>query len=108
VIAARLNGEIVSDDLIFRTLAFFIIYLFLWIISTFLLMVTGLPLLESMGASAASMSCTGPGLGSVGPMGNYSGLTDFATWVLSFDMLVGRLELFTFLILFTPLFWKNK
>lgn len=108
VIAARLNGEIISEDLIFRTLAFFIIYLFLWIVSTFLLMITGIPLLESMGGAAASMACVGPGLGEVGPMGNYSGLTDFATWVLSFDMLVGRLELFTFLILFTPLFWKNK
>lgn len=108
VIAARLNGEIVSEELIFRTLAFFIIYLFIWVISTFLLMVTGLPLLESMGGAAASMSCTGPGLGSVGPVGNYSDLTDFATWVLSFDMLAGRLEIFSFLILFTPFFWKNK
>jgi trk system potassium uptake protein TrkH len=71
-------------------------------------MVTGLPLLESMGGAAASMSCTGPGLGSVGPVGNFSELTDFATWVLSFDMLAGRLEIFSFLILFTPFFWKNK
>jgi trk system potassium uptake protein TrkH len=47
-------------------------------------------------------------LGSVGPVGNYSALTDFAKWVLSFDMLAGRLELFSFLILFTPFFWKNK
>lgn len=108
VIAARLNGESVSEELIFRTLAFFIIYLFIWVLSTFLLMVTGLPFLDSMGAAAASMSCTGPGLGSVGPVGNYSHLTDFATWVLSFDMLAGRLEIFSFLILFTPFFWKNK
>lgn len=108
VISARLNGEIISEELIFRTLAFFIIYLFIWVVSTFLLMVTGLPLLESMGGAAASMSCTGPGLGSVGPVGNFSELTDFATWVLSFDMLAGRLELFSFLILFTPFFWKNK
>jgi trk system potassium uptake protein TrkH len=108
VIAARLNGEIVGDELIFRTLAFFIIYLFVYVISVFLLMLTGLPILESLGAAAASMSCTGPGLGAVGPVGNYSSLTDFATWVLSFDMLVGRLEIFSFLILFTPFFWKNK
>lgn len=108
VISARLNGEIVSEELIFRTLAFFIIYLFIWVVSTFLLMVTGLPFLESMGGAAASMSCTGPGLGAVGPAGNFSELTGFAKWVLSFDMLAGRLELFSFLILFTPFFWKNK
>ncbi|NJO68121.1 MAG: TrkH family potassium uptake protein [Bacteroidetes bacterium] len=108
VIAARLNGEIVNEELIFRTLAFFIIYLFIWVVSTFLLMFTGLPLLESMGGAAASMSCVGPGLGSVGPVGNFSALTDFAKWVLSFDMLAGRLEIFSFLILFTPFFWKNK
>jgi len=108
IIAARLNGEIINEEFIFRTLAFFIIYLFIWVLSTFLLMVTGLPLLESMGGAAASMSCTGPGLGAVGPVGTYYDLTDFAKWVLSFDMLVGRLEIFSFLILFTPFFWKNK
>lgn len=108
MIAARLNGEIIPEDLIFRTLAFFIIYLLLFVLSTVLLIMTGLPFLESMGGAAACMSSVGPGLGSVGPVGNYSELTDFAKWVLSFDMLAGRLELFSFLILFTPFFWKNK
>lgn len=108
VISVRLNGEIINEDLIFRTLAFFLIFLFIWVISTFLLMITGLPLLESMGGAAASMSCTGPGLGDVGPVGNYYHLHSFAKWVLSFDMLAGRLEIFSFLILFTPFFWKNK
>ena len=108
IIAARLNGEMISEELVFRTFVFVIIYLFIWVISTLLLMFTDLPLADSMGGVAACMAGCGPGLGSVGPVGNYYHLTDFAKWVLSFDMLVGRLEIFSFLILFTPFFWKNK
>jgi len=108
VIAVRLNGEIIHQDLIFRTLAFFIIYLLVWVVSTFLLMVSGLPLPDSMGAAASCMAGCGPGLGSVGPIGNYEHLTNLSKWILSFDMLAGRLELFSFLILFTPYFWKAK
>jgi trk system potassium uptake protein len=108
IIAVRLDGEIIADELIFRTLAFFLIYLLVWVISTFLLMTTGLPMPDSMGGAATCMAGCGPGLGSVGPIGNYYLLHPFAKWVLSFDMLAGRLELFSFLILFTPLFWKNK
>jgi trk system potassium uptake protein TrkH len=108
IIAARLNGEMISEELVFRTFVFVIIYLFIWVVSTLLLMVTNLPLADSMGGVAACMAGCGPGLGSVGPVGNYYHLTDFAKWVLSFDMLVGRLEIFSFLILFTPFFWKNK
>jgi len=108
VISVRLDGVIISEELIFRTLAFFLIYLLIWVVSTFLLMVTGLPLADSMGGAATCMAGCGPGLGSVGPVGNYYHLTDFAKWVLSFDMLAGRLELFSFLILFTPFFWRNK
>ncbi len=108
IIAARLNGEIINEELVFRTFVFFVIYLFIWVVSTFLLMVTGVPLTDSMGGAAACMAGCGPGLGSLGPAGNYSHLHDFAKWVLSFDMLAGRLELFSFLILFTPFYWKNK
>ena len=49
----------------------------------------------------------GPGLGEVGPASNYQGLTDFQTWVCTFAMLLGRLELFTLLIVFTPVFWRK-
>jgi trk system potassium uptake protein len=108
VIAIRLNGDLVREELIFRTLAFFVIYLLVWVISTFLLMVSGLPLTDSMGGTASCLAGCGPGLGSVGPLSNYAHLTDFAKMTLSFDMLAGRLEIFSFLILFTPFFWKNK
>jgi trk system potassium uptake protein TrkH len=108
IIAVRLNGEIINEELITRTFVFVIIYLLIWVVSTFLLMTTNLPLTDSMGGVAACMAGCGPGLGSVGPVGNYAHLHDFAKWVLSFDMLAGRLELFSFLILFTPFFWKNK
>lgn len=108
LVVARLNNEIIDEQLIFRTLAFFIIYLMIWIMSTFLLIVTGLPMLDSMGGAASCMAGCGPGLGSLGPVGNYAQITDFAKWILSFDMLAGRLELFSFLILFMPFFWENK
>lgn len=108
IIAARLNGEMISEELVFRTFVFVIIYLFIWVISTIVLVITGLPILDAMGGVASCMASYGPGLGSVGPVGNYAHLHDVAKWVLSFDMLVGRLEIFSFLILFTPFFWKNK
>jgi trk system potassium uptake protein TrkH len=61
-------------------------------------------------AASAAIACinnTGPGLGQVGPAGNYQGLTDFQTWVCTFAMLLGRLELLSVLVLFTPQFWRR-
>lgn len=108
VIALRLNGEFVREELIFRTLAFFMIYLLVWAASTVILLITGLPFIDSLGGTASCMAGCGPAFGSLGPTGNYAHIHDVAKWVLSFDMLVGRLELFSFLILFTAYFWKNK
>ena len=58
-------------------------------------------------AVVACINNTGPGLGQVGPSGNYQGLSDFQTWVCSITMLLGRLELFSILVLFTPQFWRK-
>jgi trk system potassium uptake protein len=71
------------------------------------LMLTGLDLVTAASAVIACINNTGPGLGQVGPAGNYQGLSDFQTWVCTATMLLGRLELFSILVLFTPQFWRK-
>jgi len=70
-------------------------------------MFSGLDLVSAATATIACINNTGPGLGQVGPAGNYQGLTDFQTWVCTFAMLLGRLELLSVLVLFTPAFWRR-
>ncbi|HEX7373553.1 MAG TPA: potassium transporter TrkG, partial [Steroidobacteraceae bacterium] len=74
---------------------------------TFLLLASGLDFLSSFSAIIACINNAGPGLGVVGPSSNYQGLTDFQTWVCSLAMLLGRLEIFSALVLFTPAFWRK-
>jgi len=66
----------------------------------------GLDIVTAMGSVIASLSNVGPGLGEVGPMDNYSNIPLLGKWVLSFCMIIGRLELFTVLVIFTRVFWK--
>jgi trk system potassium uptake protein TrkH len=72
-----------------------------------LLLMSDIDLDTAVSAVVASIHCMGPGLGSVGPAGNYQHLTDYQTWVLSLAMLVGRVELLAFMVLFTPQFWRK-
>jgi trk system potassium uptake protein TrkH len=73
-----------------------------------LLSFTGLDFITSFSGAATAISNVGPGLGDmIGPSGNFSELSNFAKWILSFAMLLGRLEIFTLLVLFFPGFWKN-
>jgi len=74
---------------------------------TFLLLFTGLDFISAFSAVIASINNTGPGLNQVGPATTYEVLTDFQTWVCTIAMLLGRLELFTLLIIFTPIFWRR-
>ena len=88
-----------------------LVYAFLWILTYFvgfmLLLLSGLSSTEALSAPVAMLANLGPGLGSVGPSGNYSGLTGFQLWICSFLMLAGRLELFTVFVLFTKKFWQS-
>ena len=73
-----------------------------------MLSLTGLNFITSISAAATTISNVGPGLGDmIGPNGNFSELSDFSKWILSFAMILGRLELFAILILFVPSFWKK-
>jgi trk system potassium uptake protein TrkH len=75
--------------------------------ATMLLLFSGLDVVTAFTAVIASINNTGPGLGQVGPSTTYQGLSDFQTWVCSITMLLGRLELFSILVLFTASFWRK-
>ena len=77
------------------------------IIMTLLLAASGLDVISAFTAVVACINNTGPGLSRVGPAMTYAGLNDFQTWVCTVAMLLGRLELFTLLVLFTPSFWRK-
>ncbi len=86
--------------------SFFVLYISTFAISSLLLMITGVDLISAMSGVASCMGGVGPGLNAVGPMSNYFAFPDLAKWVLSADMLLGRLELFTVMVIFTKSFWK--
>lgn len=107
VLPVRMNNKPVSQDIIFNVLAFFLIYMIVFAIGTFVMSMVGLDFESAIGSTAATLGNIGPGLGMVGPVGNYSEIPTLGKWFLSFLMLLGRLELFTVLILLSPAFWKK-
>lgn len=103
----KLGGTVIANRVVFSVLAFIVVYFMSVATLTFLLMADGLDFISSFSAIIACINNMGPGLNQVGPATNYQVLTDFQTWVCTFAMLLGRLELFTLLILFTPAFWRS-
>lgn len=108
IINVKLNGHNVTEERLFRTLAFLVIFICVYIIGVLALMICGLDFTSAVGASISCLANSGPGLGSVGPASNYADISLVAKWVCSFLMLFGRLELYSILILLSPAFWKNK
>ncbi|MBA4410190.1 MAG: potassium transporter [Odoribacter sp.] len=107
IIPVRFNQKPVSDQIITNVLAFFMFYFVIFFSSSVLLMLVVPDLPSAMGAVATSLGNIGPGLGIFGPAENFSALHPAGKWFLSFLMLLGRLELFTVLVLFSPAFWKR-
>lgn len=107
IIPVRLNEKAVSRDITYNVLAFVMIYLLIFGLGVFLISFTGVDFDTALGAVATSLGNIGPGLGSVGPVHNFAHITPFGKWLLAFLMLLGRLELFTVLMLFNPSFWKK-
>lgn len=106
--AAIYNGRTVGEDVFAGVLLFMGIYLFSAAVVALILAMLGLDLITSVSGAAAAVSNAGAGLGPIiGPVGNFSPLPDAAKWVLAGAMLLGRLELFTILALFTPSFWRH-
>jgi trk system potassium uptake protein TrkH len=103
----KIGAQVVPNNIVYAILAFIFVYFSVVVGLTFALLLSGLELVTAFSAVIACINNMGPGLNEVGPAGNYAGLTDFQTWVCTFAMLVGRLELFTVLVLFTPGFWRK-
>lgn len=107
IIPVRINKKSVPQQIITNVLAFVVIYMLISIVSSIVISGLGYDLDTSVGAVAATIGNIGPGIGLVGPVENYAHFPVFGKWFLSFLMLIGRLELFTVLILFSPAFWKK-
>jgi len=107
VIPVRYNKISVNQDIVFNIMAFLLFYIAIFVFGTLVLAFIGLDFLTSMGAVATSLGNVGPAIATVGPVDNFSHIPDFGKWFLSFLMLMGRLELFTVLIIFSPSFWKK-
>jgi trk system potassium uptake protein TrkH len=103
----KLGGQLVENNVVFAVLAYVFVYVSCIIVFTLLLTLSGADVVTAFSAAVVSLNNTGPGLAQVGPASNYAVLNDFQTWVCSFGMLLGRLELFTLLVVLTPAFWRK-
>jgi trk system potassium uptake protein TrkH len=103
----RIGGKAIPDAIGDSVLAFIFLYFMTVVSLTFALLLTGLNFDSSFSAIIASINNAGPGLEAVGPIRNYGDLTDIQTWICTGAMLVGRLEVFSVLVLFTPAFWRK-
>lgn len=107
IILVRHNGKAVQPDIIAKVGGFVLLYLFIFGISSVALNIAGMDSTSAMGSVAACLANIGPGLNSTGPVTNYSSVQFVGKWILSFVMILGRLEIFSVLILFSPSFWKK-
>jgi trk system potassium uptake protein TrkH len=101
------GGVQIPNSVVFAVLGLVFLYFMSIVVLTFLLILGGLDFISAFTAVIACIDNAAPGLGVVGPAGNFQVLSDYETWVLSFTMLLGRLEVFSLLILFTPRFWRR-
>jgi len=107
IIPVRYNNKTVSEHIVYNIIAFFVLYMLLFVIGALVLGALGLDFVSAIGGAASSLGNVGPALGSLNPVSNFNGLPDAGKWWCGFLMLAGRLELFTVLILLTPYFWKR-
>lgn len=107
VIPVRYNNKTVTEHIVYNIIAFFVLYMLLFIIGALVLGFLGLDFESAVGGAASSLGNVGPALGDLNPVVNFSELPAFGKWWCGFLMLLGRLELFTVLILLTPFFWKK-
>jgi trk system potassium uptake protein len=106
VVPLKINGDRVTGKVITHIMNFLLIYLMIFVVGSIVMSLLGYDMLTSFGAVATSLGNVGPAIELVGPMDNFSFLSPFAKLFLCFLMLLGRLELFTILVLFTPYFWR--
>lgn len=107
VVPVRISGEVVSQDIMRNVLSFIVLYFLIIGLGIAFMSFLGEDLLSAFGATIACVGNIGPGFGSVGPTDHYAHLPTLGKWVLAMLMMIGRLELFTVLLLFTPAFWRR-
>lgn len=103
----KIGGHVIPNNIVFSVLGFIFLYFMSVATLTFALLISGLDFISAFSAVIACINNAGPGLNVVGPAGNYGVLSDFQTWICTLAMLIGRLEIFTLLIIFTPRFWQR-
>lgn len=103
----KIGGHVVANRVVFAVLGFIFTYFMTVVVLCFALLLSHLDFVTAFSAVIASINNTGPGLGLVGPSTNYAALTPFQTWVCTAAMFLGRIELFTFFVLFTPTYWRK-
>jgi trk system potassium uptake protein TrkH len=106
-LVVKLRSQVIENNVVYGMLAFLAVFGGTTLLATFVLAATGMDFVSAATASIACITNTGPGLGVVGPAGNYASLGDLQKWVCVATMLLGRLELFTLLVAFTPAFWRR-
>ena len=108
VISVRLNGKAIDDNIINLAICYFIINMFMIFIGGFVMTLTDdIDYVTAMSSVIATLMNIGPGFGLIGPTENYAFISDTGKWFLSWNMLVGRLEMFSALVIFYPSFWKK-
>ena len=110
ILPVRFNGRAVSGDVVGKILAFFLFFILWFAIGTIVMAAMGLDVETAMGATIASLGNIGPGIGDVGPSHplNFAAIPTAGKWFLSFLMLLGRLELFTVMLVLMPFYWRDQ
>lgn len=108
IIPLKFNGQVIRTRIFTHIYVFLMLYLMLFVLGSMIVSMMGLDFITAVGAVATSLGNVGPGLGKVGPVDNFAWLPDHVKVFLAFLMLLGRLELFTILVLFTPYFWRRS
>jgi trk system potassium uptake protein TrkH len=107
IFSIRLDGKVVRKKLVYAVSGFVLLYFFMLLFTTFVVSSGGYDILTSLTTSLATVGNIGPGFGMIGPSENYSNFQDYIKWFLCVAMLAGRLEIYTVLVLFLPVFWKK-
>lgn len=108
VFNVKVSKEVVTPDILLKTLNFLFFYVIICVVAVMVLTISGCNFEESVFNTITALSNMGPGYGSTGPAYSFSGLSVMAKWVMSFLMLIGRLEIYTVLLIFTPSFWNKR
>lgn len=103
----KINGKVVNEEILTEVMAYFFAYMAIFIVATIVVSLDNQDITSTATAVISSLSNIGPGLGTVGPAGNYADFSDISKAVLSLCMILGRLEIYPILLLFTPTFWKR-